>query len=148
MACLWEPHPSVWLIKSLSSVPRQFHPAHLWKATEKKLTHPRPAVLAKPGKTTGPFTLLPHRLLALFYKRNWHLDPIRFLYVWYPSLPSYQSDGFPNKVAIPSLNPSSPNLLACCVVSRVSLDSVTSKDINYLISEVKKSPDLDNSHVK
>lgn len=60
------------------------------------------------------------------------------MFPWGTSSPSSGSDGFPNKVAIPSLNPSSPNLLACCVVSRVSLDSVTSKDINYLISEVKK----------
>ena len=97
-------------------------------------------MLAKPDETTGPFTLLPHLLPALFYKRNWHLVPIR-LFFWYPSLPSYQSDdqsGFPNKAAIPCLNTSSPSLLACCVVSRVSLDSVTSKDINYLIPEVKK----------
>ena len=117
-------------------------------ATEKKLTSP-PAVLANPGETTGPFALLPHLLPALFYKRNWHLVPVRWVFFWYPSLPSYQSDGFPNKVAIPCLNTSSPSLMACCVVSRVSLDSVTSKDINYLISEVKKkSPDLDNNHVK
>ena len=42
-----------------------------------------------------------------------------------PSLPSSRSEGFLNKVAILCLNTSPPDLLASCVDSRASLDSVT-----------------------
>ena len=46
---------------------------------------------------------------SLFYKRNWHPDPIR----WYPRalahLPSSQTPGFPIKIAISCLSISSPD---------------------------------------
>ena len=86
---------------------------------------------------------------SLFYKRNWHPDPDKMvlqdtdkmvlqdtdkmvlqdtdkMVLQGTSLPSSQLPGFPNTVAIPCLNTSSPDLLACCAASRTSLDSVTS----------------------
>ena len=49
---------------------------------------------------------------------------IRWLF-WDTSLQSSWSAGFPNKVIFLASTPSLLDLLACCVVSRVSLDSVT-----------------------
>ena len=49
--------------------------------------------------------------------------------LWDTSPPSSQSAGFPNKVNIPCPNNWSPDLLACRVVSSISLDSVTQEDV-------------------
>ena len=45
--------------------------------------------------------------------------------VWNISLPSSQTSGFPNKVAIPCPYTLSPSLLACPAMSGRSLDSAT-----------------------
>ena len=45
--------------------------------------------------------------------------------LWDTSPPSSRSSGFLNKVAIPYPSNSSLDLLACCAVSSMSLDSVT-----------------------
>ena len=102
-------------------------PVHLWMAARKKKLTPPP--------WGWPFQEIFARFMAfllyfltsspsLFYKRNWPPDPIRWFF-WDSSLPSSRSAGFPNKVSIPCLNTSSPDLLACCAASRASLDSVT-----------------------
>ena len=113
--CRGEPCPSAWIFVQ--------NPVYLRMATgKKKLTYlASPTRLAIPGdicKINGLFTLLPHLpLKPIFYERNSLFCDI--------SLPSSQSSGFLNKVIIPCLNTSSPDLLAHHVVSRVSLDTVT-----------------------
>ena len=76
---------------------------------------------------------------SLFYKSGIQ-TLVRWLF-WDISLPSSQSAGFPNKVAIPCLNTSPPDLLACsvCVASKGSLDSVTmcQLPLNYYAKWVK-----------
>ena len=96
-------------------------------AEKKKLTHP----LSDAGQARTYFAKLVAFLLyiltsspSLFYKRNWHLDPNKMV-LGDANPPSSWSAGFLYTVAIPSLNTSFPDLLACRVVSSVSLDLVT-----------------------
>ena len=49
----------------------------------------------------------------------------RKMVLWDTCPPSFQSAGFPNKVAIPCAGNWSLDLLACCVVSSMTLDLVT-----------------------
>ena len=59
----------------------------------------------------------------LVYKRspNWVWEKMD----WVASLPSSWSASFPIKIIVPCSSTFSPNLLACCAVSRMSLGSVT-----------------------
>ena len=90
-------------------------------------------------KTEDPFTLLPHctslSILPFDFSFSLFLSlwcikepgiqtPRRWLF-WGTSLPSSQSAGFPNKVIFLASVPHLSNSLACCVMSRASLDLVT-----------------------
>ena len=69
------------------------------------------------GATGGP-------LPPLVYKRSLNSDWGKLVF-WEASLPASQSASFLIKIIIPCSKNSSPNLLACCEVSRTILGSVT-----------------------
>lgn len=91
----------------------------------KELTHP----LCRPDKTRKylqqliPFFTLPPHPFSLFYKRNWHPNPGKMV-LWDTSPSSSGSAGFLNKVNIPYPNNFSLNLLACSVVSSMTIDLI------------------------
>ena len=62
---------------------------------------------------------------SLFYKRNWHPDADKMVFLGTVICHLLGLPAFPNKVAIPCLSTSSPDILACHAASRASLDSVT-----------------------
>ena len=92
--------------------------AHPWMtAGRKKLTHPLPE--ADRNQEMFDFTPSPFSI-----KKAWILTQARWV-LWGTSPPSSQFAGFPNKVTIPCSSNLSLDLLACCVASSTSLDSVT-----------------------